>query len=231
MPSILVTGNKGFIASGLSGDGIDIKDGVDILTYSASKQYDVVVHAAALTSVTDSMTNPKKYFETNVLGTLNMVKQHPEAHFVYLSTAGIYGEGSSHTVDSTPQITSFYAATKLFGEYAIQRYAGSWAILRLTNVIGPGKKGEPNVYQCFDQENVCTIYGDGKQTRDFIHVEYVRQAIYWAMRKHGIFNVGSGKSKTVLEVAEEFDKPIIFADARAGEIKEFGVKDVVDFNT
>lgn len=226
--SILTTGNKGFIASGLEGDGVDIKTGVDILSYKCMKAYDVVVHTAALTSVTESMKDPEAYVRTNVQGTLNMLRQHPEAHFVYLSTASVYGEGHKHTVKSALRPASVYASTKLAGEFLVRNLAKSWAILRLTNVIGPGTRGEPNVYQVFEKADVLPIYGDGLQTRDFVHVDIVRKVIRWAMDKQGIYNVGSGESKSVLQVAKEFDKPIRFLPARPGEVRSCGVKDAVD---
>ena len=229
MPSILITGNKGFIGSGLVGDGIDIKDGVDIVTYKAKKNYDVVIHTAALTSVTESMKVPEKYRKTNVVGTLNMLTQHPEAHFIYLSTASVYGEGHNHTVMSPAKPSSVYAHTKLQGEQAIKRFAKSWCILRLTNVIGDGERGEPNVYQVFQKVDIIPIYGDGLQTRDFVQVEHVRKVIMSCLNKNGLFNVGSGVSKTVLEVAKEFNKPIQYFPARKGELRNFGIKDPFNY--
>lgn len=221
--SILITGNKGFIARGLSGDGIDIKDGVDICSYQANKKYDVIIHTAAKTSVTESMANPEEYVKTNILGTLNMLKQHPEAHFIYLSTAAIYGEGTDHTIDSQIKPDSVYATTKLAGEFLIRNLAKSWVILRLTNVIGPGERGEPNVYQSFAKAKTLSIYGDGLQTRDFVHVDKVRKVIMKSIFKKGIFNVGSGVSKTILDVAKEFKKPYTFCPARNGELRNFGI--------
>ena len=82
MKIILITGNKGFIASGLVGEGIDIKDGVDICTYKAKKKYDVVIHTAAKISVVESEKKPGVYYKTNGEGTMTMGRQHPEAHFV-----------------------------------------------------------------------------------------------------------------------------------------------------
>ena len=66
MMNILITGNRGFIASGLEGDGIDIKTGDDIVTYKAKRQYDVIIHTAAKVSVTESMKNPEEYVRTNI---------------------------------------------------------------------------------------------------------------------------------------------------------------------
>lgn len=234
MRSILITGNKGFIASGLKGDGFDIKipgENNDIITYTAEQDYDVVIHTAAMTSVTESMEKPSDYIWTNVLGTLNMLQQHPESHFVYLSTASVYGEGENHTVQSELKPASVYASSKLAGEYLVKNFAKSWVILRLTNVVGPGERGEPNVYQIFEKSDVLTIYGDGLQTRDFIHVDKVRQAIMNSFDKQGIFNVGSGVSRTVLDVAKEFNKPLKFMPARLGEIRNFGVKDAFNPNS
>lgn len=222
--SILITGNKGFIASGLEGDGFDIKDGYDIINYKRKKCYDVVIHTAAKISVTESMEKPEEYFQTNVIGTLNMLKQHPKAHFIFLSTAGIYGEGTSHTVNSPINPDSVYAVTKVAGEFLVKTLAHSYCILRLTNVIGKGERGEPNVYQVFEKADVLPIYGDGMQTRDFIHVDKVRKAIMEAVDKQGVYNVGSGVSKTILDVAKEFNKPIKFLPARPGEIRHFGIK-------
>lgn len=238
--SILLTGSKGFIGSGIHGpDGLDLKDGQDIRTYRRRQEYEVVIHTAALTSVVDSMSKMEEYFSTNVEGTLNMVMQHPEAHFIYLSTAGIYGEGTDHTVDSEAKPESIYARTKYLGEFVVRSLARSWTILRLTNVIGEGERGEPNVYQVFQKADVLPIYGDGLQTRDFIRVEEVRKVILKMMEcreggdfiHKGIFNIGSGIQKSVLEVAKEFDKPMTFLPARPGEIRNFGVKDAHNYSS
>ena len=225
--TVLITGNRGYIASGLVGDGIDIKDGVDILTYKAKKKYDVVIHTAAKISVVEGEKNPDLYYKTNVEGTMNMVRQHPEAHFIYLSTAAIYGEGMNHTVNSPIKLSSVYAKTKFFGEKIVRTFAKSWVILRLTNVIGDGERGEPNVYQIFQKADVLPIYGDGLQTRDFIHADKVREVIMKSLGKRGVFNVGSGISKTILDVAKEFKKPMKFLPARSGEIRNFGIKDAI----
>jgi len=237
MKSILLTGSRGFIASGLDlkADGMDLKNEPydpqqDVIAYEAVKNYDVVIHTAALTSVTESMEKPYDYIWTNVIGTMNMLKQNPEAYFIYLSTCAVYGEGMGHTLNSRLKPDSVYATTKLSGEFLVKNLAKSWCILRLTNVIGPGERGEPNVYQVFEKEETLPIYGDGLQTRDFIHVDSVRAVIKRAVEHEwsGTYNIGSGKAKTVLEVAKEFNKPMKFLPERPGEIKHFGISDAVN---
>jgi len=227
--SILITGNRGFIGSGLKGDGIDLKDGVDILTYRATKRYDVVIHTAALVSVTESMKDLAGYWRTNVDGTVNMLRQHPEAHFIYLSTAAAYGPGEDHKVGDHLYPTSPYAKSKIVGELAVKYFAKTYCILRLTNVVGDGERGEPNVFQVFKKADILPIYGDGLQTRDFISVDDVRAVIMEMahLKTQGTYNVGSGKSKTILEVARTFDKPVRFFPEREGEIRRFGVADAI----
>lgn len=241
--SILLTGNKGFIGSGLAKflyerhpegvgiDGIDLKDGLDILSYKAQKQYKVVIHTAAKVSVTESEKDPDIYFKTNVQGTWNLVRQHPEAHFIYLSTCAIYGEGLEHTIASPAVPTSVYALTKFLGEIEVMAGAKKWTVLRLTNVVGDGERGEPNVLQIFKNAERLSVYGDGLQTRDFVPVEKVHEAILTAFHRLGVFNVGSGKSRTILDVAKEFKKPIDFLPARQGEIRNFGIKDAFNYLT
>lgn len=246
MLSILITGNKGFIACGLEDclrktypdavtiHGIDVKNGwgQDVYNYwSEGKTYDVIIHTAASISVIESMKYPEVYIEDNISGTLRMLREHPEAHFIYLSTAAVYGEGTDHTINSPLKPDSVYASTKLAGEFLVKNLAKSWSILRLTNVIGEGERGEPNVYQIFKKSDVLPIYGDGLQTRDFIDVETVRKVIVLAINKKGLVNVGSGVSRTILSVAEEFKKPIKFLPARPGEIRNFGIADAFDIDS
>lgn len=236
---VLLTGNLGFIGNGIHGpDGIDIKAGLDICDYIATNKYDIVIHTAAKVSVTESMKHPEEYIRTNVYGTLNMLRQHPEAHFIYLSTAAIYGEGHYHSLGDSVNPDSVYAMTKYAGECLVRMMAKSWVILRLTNVIGKGERGEPNVYQIFEKADILPIFGDGLQTRDFIPVEEVRKIILkmttFADGKPaytGIFNIGSGKSKTILEVALEFDKPMQFLPERKGEIRHFGITDAFYYSS
>lgn len=238
---ILVTGHLGFIGSkvhqtlhdaGHQVTGIDNKlYGInqDIRTFSLRTfPPEIIVHTAALTSVTESMRFPERYNDVNVTGTLNMLrilKMNPSIQFIFLSTAGLYGEGISHTEESPLCPQSMYALSKMVGEAYIKMFAKNWLILRLANVIGEGEKGEPNVYQIFAKEQELTIYGDGLQTRDFVQATTVCSAIEKAIKNNisGIFNIGSGQTKTVLDVAKEFKKPYKFAPAREGEIHNFGV--------
>jgi len=226
---ILITGHLGMIGSRLYNylqslnlyeiKGIDISDNSgDIRTLQTSEEFDIIIHCAALTSVMDSMYRPNEYHETNVSGTYNLISQFPNSKFIFLSTSAIYGEGLNHkeTDESNPQ--SPYAQTKLDAELFIQSLVKNHIILRLSNIYG-GKKGERNVYQVFEEENVLPIYGDGTSLRDYLHVDELVKIIHRSFDKQGIYNIGSGITKTVLEIAKEFKKPIKFLPEREGEIK------------
>ena len=225
---ILITGHKGMIGSRLYNylqslnlyeiKGIDIADNSgDIRTLQTSEEFDIIIHCAALTSVMDSMYQPFDYHETNVSGTYNLINQFPNSKFIFLSTSAIYGEGLNHKEEDMPKIQSPYAETKIEAEGMIKDLIDQYVILRLSNIYG-GKKGERNVYQVFEEENVLPIYGDGTSLRDYLHVDELVKIIHRSFDKQGIYNIGSGITKTVLEIAKEFNKPIKFLPKRLGEI-------------
>ena len=225
---ILITGYKGMIGSRLYSylksidtykvDGLDIVDNTgDIRTVVASKHYDIIVHCAGLTSVVESIKHPEEYYDTNVLGTYNLVKQFPNSKFIFLSTSAIYGEGLLHSELSRLNPQSPYAQNKIDAEMCIYNHIKEFAILRLSNIYG-GKKGERNVYQVFEEESILPIYGDGSSTRDYLHLDDLVKIIRRSFSAKGTFNIGSGQIKSVLEIAKEFNKPLKFLPAREGEI-------------
>ena len=229
MKSVLITGYKGFIGKNLFNylkgkyvvKGIDMED--NICFHQATRKFDYVVHCAAQVSVVKSMVFPIEDALTNIIGTLNILKQHPDSKIIYLSTSCSYGEGYGHTEESPVNPQSAYAISKLCAEYYIKIFSKDWVILRLGNVVGKGTRGEPNVYMRFQKDSTLTIFGDGKQTRDYVDVKVVCRAIEKSFEAKGVFNIGSGSSKSVLEVAAEFDKPFQFAPKRTGEVHDFGL--------
>lgn len=199
--------------------GIDLVDNTgDVRTFQNTEKFDIIVHCAALTSVVESMEKPYDYYETNVFGTVNLVEQFPDSKFIFLSTSAIYGEGLNHKELDIPHPQSPYAKSKLDAEYYIHCGISDCVIFRLSNIYG-GKKGERNVYQVFEEEKELPIYGDGTSLRDYLHVNELVKIIHRSFNKRGLFNIGSGKLKTVLEIAKEFNKPIKYLPERPGEIK------------
>jgi UDP-glucose 4-epimerase len=183
----------------------------------AVKGVDAVIHLAALIDVAESIEKPDLYFDVNARGTYNIAKACKGVSvLVFASTCAVYGEPVKLPVaeDCTIAPKSPYAATKVAGEAFIQAYSNlydyRYAILRLFNVYGPKQskayagviiefikrvsRGEPPI-----------IFGDGEQTRDFIHVSDVVEAIIMAItneKARDVFNIGSGKPVTINQLAK-----------------------------
>jgi UDP-glucose 4-epimerase len=213
--NILVTGDKGFIGSILiqklkqySRDivitGYDLKDGFDILDEKmfdkvlSKDKYDIIIHLAAKTSVEESQQKADEYFRTNAEGTrivVALAKRHGVKKIIYAATA------ASLDPDSSP-----YASSKLQGEREIQKFE-NYVILRLFNVVGrrsnPSYSGVIDIFREGIQKGKIIIYGDGEQTRDFIHIEDVCEAFIRACNADvsGSFEIGSGKGITINDLA------------------------------
>ncbi|MEM3184791.1 MAG: NAD-dependent epimerase/dehydratase family protein [Candidatus Hadarchaeales archaeon] len=182
-----------------------------------------VIHTAAIVSVPFSVENPEVSWDVNVEGTRNVLEEaavEGVEKFVFISSCAVYGESPNLSIPESkpPSPLSPYAKTKLEGERLCINFSKGGlpvVILRYFNVYGPRqppgeyagvmvkfaekiKAGEPPV-----------IYGDGKQTRDFIFVSDVVRATLMAfdkMPKGEIINIGSGKAITINELCRIFLK-------------------------
>jgi len=179
---------------------------------------EVVNHHAAQASVTASVADPRVDAEINVMGTLHLLTlcaQSRVRRFVFASTGGaIYGNPQRIPADEQHPTTplSPYGIHKLVGEHYV-RYFGStgmtWAILRYANVYGPRQDpfGEAGVVAIFTRAmldgKAPTIFGDGKQTRDFVYVEDVARANLLATdaTTSDLANIGTGVETSVNDIA------------------------------
>ena len=215
--------------------------------YSCSKAtvgQDVVFHTAGFISVAESVKNPKVCYDINVQGTAHMLeacRKNDVKNFVFSSSSAVYGQKNGLCNEDDPvDPQSPYASSKYDGETLCKEYAQTTnmniAILRYFNVYGERQSADGSyaaVVARFSQQlktgQPVTIFGDGKQTRDFIHVSQVAQAnALLGMRddlKGDVFNVGSGKSITILELIEQLEKELnvksaelTFSPARQGDI-------------
>ena len=175
-----------------------------------------VFHEAALASVQDSFNMKDEYFDVNVSGTENILKLGREYGFkvVYASSSSVYGNPKKIPIseyDDRKPINP-YAQTKLDDEVLAKKYSemGVRVIgLRYFNVFGPRQSKEyAGVIKLFlekiKQKIPPKINGDGLQTRDFVHIDDVVMANILAMDsniKHEFFNVGTGNSISILELA------------------------------
>ncbi len=204
---------------------------------------DAVVHLAALISVEESFEVPDEYVDVNTRGTAVISRccaDNNVDRIVYASTAAVYGEPKELPVkeDHPLDPLSPYGVSKLAGEQILlliaEKSDTSCIVLRLFNVYGPGQDpGSPYsgvitrfVVRALKGEPLI-VYGDGFQTRDFVYVEDVVEAIMLSLRKKitGVFNIGSGKPTSILELAEQIglvlgrQPRIIHAPPRPGDIR------------
>lgn len=197
----LVTGHKGFIGKRLfqkvGGIGIDLKDGYNLITTELPKDIDVIYHLAAQSSVEASWVDPVNDMD-NIRMTVRLVREYPEAKIVYIASAA--------TPTTSPYGFSKWAA----GEY-IKNFHKNYVICTLPNVYG--EKGGKSVVDIFKESEEVTVYGDGKQTRSYVHVDDIVEALMWAKHwKVGEYLLGDGIATSVLDIAE--GKKVTFEPAR-----------------
>lgn len=192
---------------------------------------DVIFHLAAETCAECSQDDPIYTFNTNVTGTLNVLEfaKQTNAKFIYGSCY------SCSLIDSKLSQNTPYSTSKWFGEETSLMYnrihSVPVAIARISNVYGPrqpsiGKRA--SVIGVFEQQKKAksrlTVMGDGLQTRDFIHVHDVVEALLSMsdQKWNGeIFDVGSGENYSIMEIATLFEATIKYVPSRKNDIKDF----------
>jgi len=204
------------------------------------EKYDVIIHAAAYVSVEESVYNPWIYIENNFYVTERLTRYLSNRQkIIYLSSAAVYGEPVNIPVKETDPVKpkSPYGLSKLLGEKSVIRNSVCnryrYFIFRVFNVYGSGQnRAYAGVITVFldrlRNNSPPIIYGDGSNTRDFIHVRDVTKAVYLALDKNfsGIYNLGSGRGITIKDLAEIMiklsgrrDLTPIYGEARPGDIK------------
>ena len=202
---------------------------------------DAIVHLAALTSVTESLDHPESTWRINVDGTINLLescRKHNVNRFVFASSNAVAGEQTPPIhEDKIPQPLSPYGASKLAGEALCSAYYHSYGFesfsLRFANLYGPYADHKSSVMPLFfkwiKSGQALTIYGDGEQTRDFVHVDDICLAVYLALKSTGpfgeVFQIARGRETSVNELVEILKKvtgadfEIIHQPERVGEIR------------
>jgi UDP-glucose 4-epimerase len=217
----------------------------DVSTVKAAVSgVDVVFHLAAQISVPLSILNPKLNHEINVVGTSNLLnasKREGVGKFVFISSCAVYGEPVYLPIDETHPTNpiSPYAESKLISEQECLRRSPEHEIetvvVRFFNVYGPkqGLNDYSGVIVKFiekiKQKLPLTIFGDGQQTRDFVFVQDIADALLLASQNNDangqIFNIGTGKATTIKSLAEtllqlsDSKVKMQFVTERSGDIK------------
>jgi len=195
---------------------VDIRD-LDSMK-NIIKNTDGVFHEAALTDVQESFTKQDEYTDVNVKGTENVFRIAKEfgTKVVYASSSSVYGnpEKTPITKDSKRAPINPYGNTKLEDEYLAEKYVEDGVSiigLRYFNIYGIGQTGSyagviTKFINNLKEKKQPIIFGNGKQKRDFIFVEDVAKANVAAMKssvKSGFFNVGTGMTTSIKQLAEQ----------------------------
>jgi UDP-glucose 4-epimerase len=175
---------------------------------------DVVFHLAAQADVPTSVAKPDFDAQVNVVGTVRVLEAAGDTPVVFTSTGGaIYGECERPAREDDPRRPlSPYGTAKLAGEEYLamwnRLHGTSHTALRFANVYGPRQEAglEGGVVAIFLEAMAANeetkIFGDGRQTRDFVHVDDVVRALLKAPGTSSVFNLGSGRETSVLELHE-----------------------------
>ena len=213
---------------------------IDISSKKPLEQYfknvDYVFHLAGLADIVPSIENPEKYFKSNVLGTLNIIeaaKKISIKKFIYAASASCYGIPEKYPTKENEKIKTMYpyALTKWQAEELIMHWYKVYNFpaisLRFFNAYGPRSRTSGAygaVFGVFLAQKLAnkplTVVGDGKQTRDFIHVNDLVEGILKAAesRKTGkIYNIGGGKEVSVNKIVELIGGKKIYIPKRPGE--------------
>lgn len=232
------------IEAGLTFRKFSMLDAVRLNRLVKKERFDAIIHLAALVSVDESIRQPQLNFQLNVEGTHTIAEAARRGgvkRLVFASSAAVYGNTKKFPVDeaTAPHPISPYGSAKLASEYLLLSYASAYGmtvrIQRYFNVFG--RRQDPSspysgVVSIFlerlRQRKPITIYGDGKQTRDFVDVADVARANVLAATKpgvaSGVANICTGRATSLLDLLGYLPnpspmKPLRFGPARKGDIR------------
>ena len=205
---------------------------------------DIVFHLAAIPSVARSLEDPLSSDLVNVHGTLSVLKAAADAnasHVVFASSSSVYGDSTlvPRIETAAPQPISPYATSKVAGEHYCHVFAHQFGlrttVLRFFNVYGPRQSPHspysaviPRFIDTALDNRALTIYGGGKQSRDFTNVADVVHAclVLAARQSRGVFNVAAGSTICVNDLAKyvlratDSSAPIRYLPERPGDIRD-----------
>lgn len=188
---ILVTGHRGWIGRRLyelvGGTGIDVRDGMNLLTCELPEEVDIIYHLAAQSSVEASWHDPM-HDSDNLKMMVRLVHRYPKAKIIYANSAAAIDQKSP------------YGFSKWASAQYLKRFHNNYVICTLPNVYG---EGSHSVVDAFKGEGTVTIYGDGTNVRDYVHVSDIVRGLLLAQDwQVGEYQLGSGIPTSVLELAE-----------------------------
>lgn len=197
---LLITGHKGYVGSRL------LKKLPEAMTLEGNilsatlPDAEVIYHLAAYASVPESWNRPVDYME-NLRTTVRLAHAYPNAKIILASSC----------VNENPESSPYAFSKRVAADY-LKQYHNNWVNLVFPNIYGESPR---SVVDIFRKANELSIYGDGGQIRDYVHVDDIVEALVKAKDwESGEYSLGSGVKTSLLEVAQATGKPIKFLEAR-----------------
>ncbi len=193
-----------------------------------------IIHLAAIADILISKDNEKEYFNNNLKGlqdVLNFCSNNKIKKFIFASSASVYGNKDKTAVkeDQSLDPGHYYAYSKLIGENMLKLYSKinkfDYTILRFFNIYGPKSNAVISTFLAQKlQEKKITIFGNGKQRRDFLYIDDLCDAILKVFENkksnNETYNLGSGKSISINQLKNKLSyKNFINLEKRSDDIE------------
>lgn len=232
--NIILTGSEGYIGNYLKkilpvDKMIDLKLQSDIREKTLNLNCDTLIHLAAFVQVGESIKEPKKYYDNNINGTINLLNKFKGNHFIFASTGA-----------ASKELTSPYAISKKVCEDIVQEHCTkhniNYTIFRFYNVIGGNPTNPDGLFYALKnavKTNVFNLYGTNYNTpdktaiKDYVHIDEICESIKSCVNNpsNSIESLGHGRGYSVKQIIEIFKKvnkvnfKVICCDSRPGDLQ------------
>lgn len=223
---------------------LDICDRESVSELCHKYNIDTIIHFAADSHVDRSIQSPKDFIQNNIVGTfelLEVIRANPKIHFHHISTDEVYGslpdEGFFNET-SPYEPNSPYSATKAASDHLVRAWSHTYnlsvTISHCSNNYGPYQNPEkliPHMIHCALSNRDLPIYGNGKNVRDWIHVEDHVRAVWMIVTqapKGSFYNIGARQTKNNIELVRELAKQMAIYQQEAEEKYLSRIKFVTD---
>ncbi len=236
----LSTGSRRYIPSNVPLIEMDVRDS-ELVPFMKKERFDAVIHLAAQTLVPFSMNHAREDADVNIMGLLNLLEGcrcSGVAQILFSSSAAVYGDNRNLPIQENEPLcpTSFYGLSKATAESYIRLscrlYGMNGVILRFANVYGErqGENGEGGVISIFARRIISgkglVVFGNGKQTRDFVYVGDIADVMVRALGYEGIatWNVSTNTKVSLNHLIDVFGKvtgqvpSVSYENPREGDI-------------
>ena len=221
----------------------DINDQTLVETLCNDHEIDTIIHFAAESHVDRSISGPKAFLETNIMGTYNLlevVRRNTHIHFHHVSTDEVYGclgETGSFTEETPYRPNSPYSASKAASDHFVRAYAATYGIStclsNCSNNYGPYQYPEKliplMILNCLNRQPL-PVYGKGENVRDWLYVDDHARAL-WSLLEYGLkgetYNIGGEEEWKNIDLV----KAIIRTTAQLTGADENGLMSLITFVT